>query len=223
MPLELDPDILDKITLEAEQDRERLAQQALDDANDLLNRLNATQNESEQFTDALFKAAAFDPKTPFAPPETVPGYDIATYHELKGIATEQARAWEVAELVAKNKVKAEKVESLYADAALIQAQTQVKYQGIENEGLKLQQAIEVGKLIIAKTEGVQIEQQRQSIVNSNARTLVELEAEKGQAIIEGMSLEIEAIRAENNARLMASQNDFATLKGAGVGGSYSSL
>lgn len=126
------------------------------------------------------------------------------------------------EKVAQNHVKVERIEGLYTDAALIQAQTRVKQEFIGNEGLKLQQAIQAGRLIVSKTEGLQIETSMQQTRNLTASRLVEIEALKGNALIEGASLQVEGIRADNNALLMASQKDFESMRGAGVNGSYNS-
>ena len=120
----------------------------------------------------------------------------------------------MSELVAKNYIVTERIEGHYADAALINAQTQVKYQNIANEGLKLQQAIQVGELIAAKTEGILIETQTQGVKNLTARKLLEIEAERGNALIEGAALEVQGIRAANNSRLIAASNDFNSLKSA---------
>ena len=57
--------------------------------------------------------------------------------------------------------------------------------------------------------------------NLTASKLVEIEALKGDALIEGATLQVEGIRADNNALLMSSQKDFESMRGAGVNGSYS--
>ena len=58
--------------------------------------------------------------------------------------------------------------------------------------------------------------------NLTANTLISIEAQKGQAIIEGAMLQVEGIRADNNALLMSSQKDFDSMRGAGANGSYNS-
>ncbi|MEL7227463.1 MAG: hypothetical protein AAGL17_22195, partial [Cyanobacteria bacterium J06576_12] len=187
-----------------------------------LNDISESREESEEFVSSLFKASDYAPSDPFAPPENIPGYDQATYQQLNQLAVEQQRALEVGEKVAQNHVRVERIEGLYTDAALIQAQTRVKQEHITNEGLKLQQAIQAGKLITTKTEGIAIETSMQKTRNLTASNLVEIEAMKGQALIEGATLQVEGIRADNNALLMASQKDFESMRGAGVNGSYSS-
>ena len=212
--MKLDQDILDQVTLENERERDTMARQVLAEADELLRQNRDILSDSQRQIDTLFKAAEYAPVSPFTPPDAIPGYDQATYHELKNLAVEQSRALDVAELVAKNHVKVERVEGLYADAALIQAQTTTKHQNITNEGLKLQQAIQVGRLITVKTEGLLIETQTQETKNLTARRLLELEAERGNALIEGAAIEIEEIRANNNARLIEGSRDFAALKSA---------
>lgn len=218
----IDSNLLEQISNATEQDRDALAQQIIDDYNQGKADTEESQQETNQFVSSLFKAADYAPADPFSPPENIPGYDQATYQQLNQIAVEQQRALEVGEKVAQNHVKVERIEGLYTDAALIQAQTRVKQEFIGNEGLKLQQAIQAGRLIVSKTEGLQIETSMQQTRNLTASRLVEIEALKGDALIEGASLQVEGIRADNNALLMASQKDFESMRGAGVGGSYNS-
>lgn len=218
----IDQDLLEQISLATDQDRDALAQQIIDDYNQTQVAAEDSRTESERFVGSLFKAADYAPADPFTPPDTLPGYDQATYQQLNQLAAEQQRALEVGEKVAQNHVKVERIEGLYTDAALIQAQTRVKQEFIGNEGLKLQQAIQAGRLIVSKTEGLQIETSMQQTRNLTASRLVEIEALKGDALIEGARLQVEGIRSDNNALLMASQKDFESMRGAGVNGSYSS-
>ena len=210
----VDNDILEQIQLGNESERDQIARQILAETEQFLKDTKGVQTDAEQRVSSLFKAADYAPGDVFAPPENIPGYDEGTYQALKQTAVEQSRALDVAELVAKNHVKAERVESHYADAALINAGTQVKYQNILNEGLKLNQAIQVGELITAKTEGLLIETQTQQTKNLTARKLLEIEAERGNALIEGAAIEVQGIRAANNSRLIESSNDFHSLKSA---------
>ena len=212
--MQIDNDILEQIQLGNEQERDQIARQILRETEQFLAETRGNQQETEQRVSSLFKAADYAPSDPFTPPDNIPGYDEATYQALKQQAVEQSRALEVAEQVAKNYVVTERVESHNADAALINAGTQVKYQNIANEGLKLQQAIQVGELIAAKTEGILIETQTQGVKNLTARKLLEIEAERGNALIEGAALEVQGIRAANNSRLIAASNDFNSLKSA---------
>ena len=212
--MQIDNDILEQIQLGTEAERDSIARQVLADTERFLRETRGIQDQAEKQVSTLFKAADYAPGDVFAPPETIPGYDEATYQGLKQLAVEQARALDVAELVAKNHIKAERVESHYADAALINAGTQVKYQNIANENLKLQQAVQVGELISAKTEGLLIETQTQQTKNLTARKLLEIEAERGNALITSASLEVQGIRAANNSRLIESSNDFNSLKSA---------
>ena len=212
--MQIDNDILEQIQLGTEAERDSIARQILADTEQFLRDTKGIQSTTEQRVNTFFKAAEYAPGDPFTPPDNIPGYDEATYQALKQQAVEQSRALEVAEQVAKNHVVVERVEGLYTDAALIQAQTQVKHQHITNEGLKLQQAIQVGELISAKTEGLLIETQTQATKNLTARKLLEIEAERGNALIEGAAIEVQGIRAANNSRLIESSNDFHSLKSA---------
>lgn len=212
--MQIDNDILEQIQLGNEAERDSIARQILADTEQFLRDTKGVQSTTEQRVSSLFKAADYAPGDVFAPPENIPGYDEGTYQSLKQTAVEQSRALDIAEIVAKNHVKAERVESHYADAALINAGTQVKYQNIANEGLKLQQAVQVGELITAKTEGLLIETQTQHTKNLTARKLLEIEAERGNALIEGAAIEVQGIRAANNSRLIESSNDFNSLKSA---------
>ncbi|MGB7249491.1 MAG: hypothetical protein WBC73_11175 [Phormidesmis sp.] len=216
----IDQDLLDQISNATEQDRDALAQQIIDDHNQSKADTEDSRQESSEFVSSIFKAADYAPADPFTPPENIPGYDQGTYQQLNQLAVEQQRALEVGEKVAQNHVRVERIEGLYTDAALIQAQTRVKQEYIGNEGLKLNQAIQAGRLIVSKTEGLQIETAMQNTRNLTASRLVEIESLKGQALIEGASLQVEGIRADNNALLMASQKDFESMRGAGVNGSY---
>ena len=218
----LDQNLLEQISLATEQDRDALAQQLIDDSREMLDSMNESQEDSKQFVSSLFKASDYAPADPFTPPSNIPGYDQGTYQQLNQLAVEQQRALEVGEKVAANHVKVERIEGLYTDAALIQAQTRVKQEFIGNEGLKLQQAIQAGRLIVAKTEGIAAETGMQQQRNLTANTLISIEAQKGQAIIEGAMLQVEGIRADNNALLMSSQKDFDSMRGAGTNGSYNS-
>ncbi|MEM9804528.1 MAG: hypothetical protein AAF959_04555 [Cyanobacteria bacterium P01_D01_bin.56] len=212
--MQVDNDILEQIQLGNEAERDSIARQILAETEQFLADTRGNQQDTEQRVSSLFKAADYAPNDPFTPPDNIPGYDEATYQQLKQQAVEQSRALEVAEQVAKNYVVTERVESHYADAALINAGTQVTYQNIANEGLKLQQAIQVGELIAAKTEGILIETQTQGVKNLTARKLLEIESERGNALIEGAALEVQGIRAANNSRLIAASNDFNSLKSA---------
>jgi len=219
----IDNELLEQISVATEQDRDALAQQLIDDYRQSQADTEQSQAESREFVSSLFKASDYAPVDPFTPPENIPGYDQATYQQLNQLAVEQQRALEVGEKVAQNHVKVERIEGLYTDAALIQAQTRVKQEFIGNGGLKLQQAIQAGKLIVSKTEGLQIETSMQQTKNLTANRMVEIEALRGQALIEGASLQVEGIRADNNALLMSSQKDFESMRGAGVNGSYNSF
>ena len=219
----IDNDLLEQISVATDQDRDELARQLIEDSRQLLDDQNANRQETSEFVSSLFKASDYAPVDPFTPPENIPGYDQATYQQLNQLAVEQQRALEVGEKVAQNHVRVERIEGLYTDAALIQAQTRVKQEHIGNEGLKLLQAIQAGKLITSKTEGIAIETGMQQTRNLTASRLVEIEAMKGQALIEGASLQVEGIRADNNALLMSSQKDFESMRGAGVNGSYNSF
>ena len=212
--MKIDNDILEQIQLGSDAERDQIARQILDETEQFLSETRGNQRTSEQRIEGLFKAADYAPHDPFLPPDNIPGYDEATYQALKQQAVEQSRALEVAEQVAKNHVVVERVEGLYTDAALIQAQTQVKHQHIANEGLKLQQAIQVGESISSKTEGLLIETQTQGVKNMTARKLLEIEAERGNALIQGAALEVQGIRAANNSRLIAASSDFDSLKSA---------
>lgn len=212
--MQIDNDILEQIQLGDEAERDTIARQILAETEQFLSDTRGNQQDTEQRVSSLFKAADYAPGDPFTPPDNIPGYDEATYQSLKQQAVEQSRALEVAEQVAKNYVVTERVESHYADAALINAGTQVTYQNIANEGLKLQQAIQVGELIASKTEGILIETQTQGVKNLTARKLLEIEAERGSALVEGAALEVQGIRAANNSRLIAASNDFNSLKSA---------
>ncbi|NEP56704.1 MAG: hypothetical protein F6K31_06720 [Symploca sp. SIO2G7] len=212
--MQIDNDILEQIQLGNEAERDQIARQILAETEQFLADTRGNQRDTEQRVQSLFKASDYAPKDPFTPPDNIPGYDEATYQALKQQAVEQSRALDVAEQVAKNYVVTERVEGHYADAALIQAQTQVKYQHIANEGLKLQQAIQVGELITAKTEGILIETHTQQTKNLTARKLLEIEAERGNALIESAALDVQGIRAANNSRLIAASNDFDSLKSA---------
>ena len=216
----IDDNLLEQISVATEQDRDALAQQLIDDYRQSQTNTEQSKSESKAFVSSIFKAEHYAPADPFTPPENIPGYDQATYQQLKQMAVEQARALEVGEQVAQNHVKVERIEGLYTDAALIQAQTRVKHEFIGNEGLKLQQAIQAGKLITAKTEGLQIETSMQATRNLTASRLVEIESAKGQAMIEGAVLAVEGIRSDNNSLLLKSQKDFESMRGAGVGGTY---
>lgn len=218
----IDQDLLDQISVATEQDRDALAQQIIDDHNRTRAEAEESRQDSQQFVNGIFKAADYAPSDPFTPPDNIPGFDQGTYQRLIQLAVEQQRALEVGEKVAQNHVKVERIEGLYTDAALIQVQTRVKQEYIGNEGLKLQQAIQAGKLIITKTEGLQIETAMQQTRNLTASRLVEIESMKGQALIEGATLQVEGIRADNNALLLSSQKDFESMRGAGINGSYSS-
>lgn len=218
----IDQTLLDEISVATEQDRDVLAQQIIDDYNRSQTDTETTQQDSERFVNSLFKASDYAPSDPFAPPESIPGYDQATYQQLNQLAVEQQRALEVGEKVAQNHVRVERIEGLYTDAALIQAQTRVKQELIGNEGLKLNQAMQAGKLIIAKTEALQLDTSMQKTRNLTQNRLIEIESAKGDALIEGAALQVEGIRSDNNALLMASQKDFESMRGAGVGGTYSS-
>ena len=215
--------LLDEIQQESELDRDQLAEQVIADAQALLEELNGRRDQSTDDVDALFKAIDFAPADPFSPPESIPSFDAATYNELKGVVAGQARALEISLAVAKNHVEAEKIEGAYTDAVLIQSQTRVKQQGIVNEGYRLQEAIEAGNLITARTEGLQIQTSHQRQKNLTAMKLVEIEAQKGQAIIQGALIEVEGIRTANNSRLLEAQRDFDSMRGAGANGSYNSF
>ena len=212
--MQIDNDILEQIQLGTEEERDSIARQVLADTERFLKETRGIQDQAEQHISTLFKAADYAPGDPFTPPDTIPGYDEAVYQQLKQQTVEQSRALDIAELVAKNYVKTERIESHYADAAVINAGTQVKYQTIANETLKLQQAVQVGELISAKTEGLLIETQTQQTKNLTARKLLEIEAERGNALITNASLEVQGIRAANNSRLIESSNDFNSLKSA---------
>ena len=215
--------VLDEIQQDSELSREELAEQAIRDAEALLNEIDARRNQSTDDVEALFKAIDFAPADPFAPPESVPSFDAATYNELKGVVAGQARALEIGLSIAKNHVQAEKIEGAYTDAALVQAQTRVKQQGIVNEGYRLQEAVEAGNLIIARTEGLQLQTANQQQKNLTASKLNEIEGMRGQALIQGALIEVEGIRTTNNSRLLEAQRDFDSMRGAGANGSYNSF
>ena len=215
--------VLDEIRQDSELSREEIAEQAIRDAEELLNELNGRREQSTSEVEALFKAIDFAPTDPFSPPESIPSFDAATYNEMKGMVAGQARALEIGLSIAKNHVQAEKIEGAYTDAALVQAQTRVKQQSIVNEGYRLQEAVEAGNLIMARTEGLQLQTANQQQKNLTASKLNEIEAQRGQALIQGALIEVEGIRTNNNSRLLEAQRDFDSMRGAGTNGSYNSF
>ena len=154
----LDQKLLERNFRSYRADRDALAQQLIDDSRELLDGMNDRPGGVQAVRQLDFQGFRLcTVRVPFTPPENIPGYDQATYQQLNQLAVEQQRALEVGEKVAANHVKVERIEGLYTDAALIQAQTRVKQEFIGNEGLKLQQAIQAGRLIVAKTEGIAAE------------------------------------------------------------------
>ncbi len=144
----------------------------------------------------------------------------AHHAHMMEIGTGQARALEFAELTAKNVVKAEKVESFYADANLIAAQTRVKHGHIANEGLKLNQVIEAGNLIRSKTDSLVLERQLTDTQNDVKRQQIPLVASKGKAFLQGIVLETRQLVSRNDQMMLVQEGQFEAMKGAGLFGSY---
>ena len=209
MPSNFDfsPEEVDK---QLESEREAVAQE-----------LEESTNDSYAAFDDYMTASDYSGPDIFTPPDNVPAMSQEDHNELAPIVAGQARAWDIAKGVARNAQSAAEVENIYSNVALIDAKTSVVRQKTVNEGLRLIEVTETGKLIAARTDGVVIATQMQSLKNEAGRELLVLEADRSQALIESAVADINAIRSSTESKLLEAEGKY--LKGAGPNGSYDTV
>lgn len=199
----------EEIERQVEAEREAIAQE-LEDA----------KADSYAAADDFMSAADYNGPDIFTPPDNVPVLTQAEHNELTQIVSGQTRAWDIAKGVAKNAQSAAEVESIYANIGLIDARTTVTREQIVNEGLRLIEVSETGKLIAARTEGVTIATQLQRLKNEAGHQMAALEAERTQALIDSTIADINAIRSSTEAKLLEAEGKY--LKSAGEPSPYDS-
>ena len=199
----------EEIERQVEAEREAIAQE-LEDA----------KADSYAAADDFMSAADYNGPDIFTPPDNVPILTQAEHNELTQIVSGQTRAWDIAKGVAKNAQSAAEVESIYANIGLIDARTTVTREQIVNEGLRLIEVSETGKLIAARTEGVAIATQLQRLKNEAGHQMAALEAERTQALIDSTIADINAIRSSTEAKLLEAEGRY--LKSAGEPSPYDS-
>ena len=182
--------------------------------------LEDARNDTYAASDEFMSATDYDGPDIFTPPENVPVLTQAEHNELTQIVSGQTRAWDIAKGVAKNAQSAAEVESIYANIGLIDARTTVTREQIVNEGLRLVEVSETGKLIAARTEGVAIATQLQRLKNEAGHQMAALEAERTQALIDSTIADINAIRSSTEAKLLEAEGKY--LKSAGEPSPYDS-
>ena len=175
--------------------------------------LSDAKEDAYASTDDLMSATDYEGPDIFTPPDNVPALTQAEHNELTQIVSGQNRAWDIAKGVAKNAQSAAEVESIYANVGLIDARTMVTREQIANEGLRLIEVSETGKLIAARTEGVVIATQMQHLKNEAGQQMIALEAERTQALIDSTVADINAIRSSTEAKLLEAEGKY--LKSAG--------
>ena len=175
--------------------------------------LEASRNDSYAVADDFMSAADYEGPDIFTPPDNVPVLTQAEHNELTQIVSGQTRAWDIAKGVAKNAQSAAEVESIYANVGLIDARAAVTREQTVNEGLRLIEVSETGKLIAARTEGVVIATQMQGLKNEAGRQMVVLEADRTQALVDSTVADINAIRSTTEAKLLEAEGKY--LKSAG--------
>ena len=180
--------------------------------------LEESRNDSYAAADDFMIAADYEGSDIFTPPDNVPVLTQAEHNELTQIVSGQTRAWDIAKGVAKNAQSAAEVEGIYANVGLIDARTAVTREQTVNEGLRLIEVSETGKLIAARTDGVVIATQMQGLKNEAGRQMVVLEADRTQALIDSTVADINAIRSTTEAKLLEAEGKY--LKSAGERSPY---
>ena len=175
--------------------------------------LKDAREDTYATTDDFMHAVNYESADIFTPPDNVPVLTQAEHNDLTQIVSGQTRAWDIAKGVAKNAQSAAEVESIYANVGLIDARTTVTREQIVNEGLRLVEVSETGKLIAARTEGVVIATQMQALKNQAGHQMIALEAERTQALIDSTIADINAIRSTTEAKLLEAEGKY--LKSAG--------
>ena len=180
--------------------------------------LEESRNDSYAAADDFMIAADYEGSDIFTPPDNVPVLTQAEHNELTQIVSGQTRAWDIAKGVAKNAQSAAEVEGIYASVGLIDARTAVTREQTVNEGFRLIEVSETGKLIAARTDGVVIATQMQGLKNEAGRQMVVLEADRTQALIDSAVADINAIRSTTEAKLLEAEGKY--LKSAGERSPY---
>ena len=188
--------------------------------------LKSIRNENSTMTQQVssrelpsngFKAEGYAPSDPFSPLNGVPQQSKEERNEIMGINAGQARALDSALEVAQNWNKVLKVENSYVNADLTRAKTQNLDRQIHNERLKGLQYEQAGQLIAAKTEGLLLLTEQQSIRNETQRALNSLERVRGGELILQLETEIKQLRAATDSRVSALQASYLS---AGEQGGY---
>ncbi|MEO1396460.1 MAG: hypothetical protein AAFV90_26525 [Cyanobacteria bacterium J06634_5] len=197
---------------------EEIARQVDTERDEIALELEESRNDSYAAADELMSAIDYESPDIFTPPENVPALTQAEHNELTQIVSGQTRAWDIAKGVAKNAQSAAEVEGIYANVGLIDARTAVTREQTVNEGLRLIEVSETGKLISARTEGVVIATQLQGLKNEAGRQMVVLEADRTQALLDSTVADINAIRSSTEAKLLEAEGKY--LKSAGTPSPY---
>ncbi|MFK8184530.1 MAG: hypothetical protein AB8B99_14245 [Phormidesmis sp.] len=192
---------------------EELERQVDAERTEIAQELENAKADTYAATDDFMSATDYESSDIFTPPENVPALTQAEHNDLTQIVSGQTRAWDIAKGVAKNAQSAAEVESIYANIGLIDARTTVTKEQIVNEGLRLIEVSETGKLISTRTEGVVIATQMQALKNEAGHQMIALEAERTQALIDSTIADINAIRSSTEAKLLEAEGKY--LKSAG--------
>ena len=201
-------------------------QKWLDENEDLLNRIRTESQAVERkfnqrdISSVIFDAQSFAPSDPFSPLDGVPQQSKEERNEIMGVNAGQARALDSALEVAQNWNRVVKIENSYVNAALTQAKTRNLDRQIANEGLKGLQYEQAGQLIAAKTEGLLLLTEQQSIRNETQRGLNGLERIRGAELLLQLETEIKQLRATTDSRVSALQASYLS---AGEQGSYGQI
>lgn len=94
----------------------------------------------------------------------------------------------------------------------------VMTQDIANEGKRLVQSIERGKLIDDKTLGIALQGVTQQVLNAREIDIIRLEMGKTEAVISSRIAEIEAIKSDTETKMLQAREK--VMKAAGIDGTY---
>ena len=98
------------------------------------------------------------------------------------------------------------------------AKRDVMTQDVANEGKRLIQSIERGKLTDEKTLGLALQGVTQQVLNAREIDIIRLEMGKTEAVISSRIAEIEAIKSDTETKMLQAREK--VMKAAGVNGTY---
>ena len=190
-------------------------------AHDVVDQVRIESDEAEQAAyDGVNELYDLDAELAVDPIEASqrPGLTLEESTEVMAGLANWKRMKDAEKAMAEGNVVVTETALLTEKARLNVSKRNVLTQAIANEDRKLLLETERGKLIEQKAIGLALQGVTQQLLNEREVTVIQLEMEKTEAIIQGTVADIEAIRSSTETKMLRARD--ADLKAAGIEGTY---